>query len=276
MRLGWEKRHDKPPADRLPPTAAGGRWLNVVPESSTAPWPSAKVAAATASGVGPNAAPSSGAAQQCGCSGPATTGTLTAGPATAANTAGGRPPPRMSAPPPRGPPPRHSPNAAPPLPPHAAAGWCANQAPASPRPRMPAARWALISPVSRAAVVASGALYVALASLLGLAPSSVATYPPACTAGASGIIFALMLADAAGPTPPPGVALSSFTLPARAYPYALAAVLQFLLPGVSATGHLAGLLAGEAGGAARPRAPRTLAAAARPRRHRRIRATYAQ
>jgi len=113
------------------------------------------------------------------------------------------------------------------------------------------------------AAVVSGALYLALASLLGVLPNAiVAAYPPACYAGASGVIFALMLADAVGPTPPPAVPLGAFTLPARLYPYALAALLQVLLPGVSATGHLAGLLAGEAGGAARTRAPGALAAAA--------------
>jgi len=72
---------------------------------------------------------------------------------------------------------------------------------------------------------------------------------PGCAVGISGAIFGLMTAS---PSPAPAVlAGGALTVPGRAYPWALIAALQFLMPGLSAAGHVCGALAGEALGAGR-------------------------
>ena len=106
--------------------------------------------------------------------------------------------------------------------------------------------------------LASGLLFWLLAAALAAATR----HATACSVGASSLVFALLQADAAGPTPPPPVVLGSVRVPPRVYPALLAAAIQILVPHVSAAGHTAGLLAGEAAGAVRRHAPHLLAAVA--------------
>ena len=106
--------------------------------------------------------------------------------------------------------------------------------------------------------LASGLLFWALAAAL----TAATRHATACSVGASSLVFALLQADAAGPTPPPPVVVGAVRIPPRLYPSLLAAAIQVLVPHVSAAGHAAGLLAGEAAGAVRRHAPHVLAAVA--------------
>ena len=100
-----------------------------------------------------------------------------------------------------------------------------------------------------ALVLAGGALFVGAGAVAAIAPPAAHLPTPGCAVGISGAIFGLMTASpASAPIPLAGGAL---TLPGRAYPWALIVALQFLIPGLSAAGHVCGALAGEGLGAAR-------------------------
>lgn len=67
-----------------------------------------------------------------------------------------------------------------------------------------------------------------------------------CAVGISGVLFALLVVNVEL-TPGPSVnVFGLFSMPKRWYPWALAAILQLLSPGLSLLGHLSGILLGYA------------------------------
>ena len=103
-------------------------------------------------------------------------------------------------------------------------------------------------------VLAGGLLFLATGAAAAVAPPSLALPTPGCAVGISGAIFGLMTAEAAGPSSTAAhivLAGGALSIPGRAYPWALIVALQFLIPGLSAAGHVCGALAGEGLGAAR-------------------------
>jgi hypothetical protein len=68
----------------------------------------------------------------------------------------------------------------------------------------------------------------------------------ACALGFSGVVFGLMVIEAAADGAPTRVLFGRLPVPAPLLPWATMAVIQVLVPGASLLGHLAGLLAGEA------------------------------
>lgn len=65
-----------------------------------------------------------------------------------------------------------------------------------------------------------------------------------CAVGLSGIVFALIAIDALEASEPQRSIFGLFSVPTKAYPFALLLLWQLVVPSASLMGHLSGLLAG--------------------------------